>query len=292
MDRDTAKSPKISVIMPVYNSEQYLSNAIESTLQQTFKNFELIIVDDNSTDNSYKIAKNYSHKDTRIVILQNLQNRGASFTANRAIMRAQSKYIARMDSDDIMYPNRLKSQYEFLCSHPDHILVGGQVRIIDENNKFKRYKRFPLENNKIRELIFTAAPVQQPTMMIDRSKLPPDFPWYCEEMNTAEDIDLFFKLMQYGKLANIKQIVLDYRIHKQNLSSQNPKETFKLTYKTRKRAIKQYDYKPSLKGRIICELQRIVITFIPTNLVYPIFFKIRDIFINTNLINSEGTKSE
>ncbi len=273
------QNPEISVILPVYNSEKYLQKCLDSISKQTFRNFEVIAIDDGSTDNSLQILNQHGQKDSRFKIFQNPENEGVSYTSNKALSLCNAKYTARMDADDIMYPDRLKLQYKFLKENPDHILIGGQTRIINSEGKPIRFKKFPTEHEKIKDLIYIAAPIQQPTIMVNRSKLPKNFVWYDESMTTAEDIDLMFRLLKYGKLANLKEIVLDYRSHKESLSFRDPKETFKLTYRTRKKAVKKHGYKPTIKNQIIMELQRISVAIIPTKLLYPIYFKIRQIFV-------------
>ena len=112
--------PSITVLMPVYNAERFLAEAIESVLQQTFTQFEFLIIDDGSTDSSPEIVRSYS--DPRIRFLQNEQNLGITATLNKGIELAQADLIARMDADDICYPDRLQKQMEFVAAHPDGAL--------------------------------------------------------------------------------------------------------------------------------------------------------------------------
>ena len=117
------KKPLVSVVMPVYNPGKYLVDAIDSILSQTFSNFEFIIVDDASTDGSWKIIKSFAKKDSRIIAFKNKINLGVSLTSNIAISQARGKYIARMDSDDVSTLDRLQKQVDFLKQHPDTCLL-------------------------------------------------------------------------------------------------------------------------------------------------------------------------
>ncbi len=120
----------VSIIMPVYNSSGYLSDAIESILSQTYSDFEFIIIDDASTDNSIEII--YSYHDPRIVLLKNDINLGVTHSLNKGIKHARGKYIARMDADDIALPQRIELQVDFLEKNPEFILVGSFFEVIPE----------------------------------------------------------------------------------------------------------------------------------------------------------------
>src|SRR5258705_299739 len=123
----------VTVLMQVYNSERFLSEAIDSILNQTFTDFEFLIIDDGSTDNSLKIIKSYS--DARIRLVQNEKNLGITATLNKGIVLARADLISRMDADDISYPERLQKQYEYLKDHPDCALLSTQARVIAEDKQ-------------------------------------------------------------------------------------------------------------------------------------------------------------
>ena len=116
---ENIESPKISVVMPVLNGEKYLAEAIESILNQTFQDFEFIIVDDGSTDQTPEILRSYANKDSRIQIVTNPINRGIGYSRNRGIALSRGEYIANMDADDLCLPERFEKQVRFLDSHPD-----------------------------------------------------------------------------------------------------------------------------------------------------------------------------
>jgi len=280
-------TPKISIILPVYNAGKYLSLAIESILNQSFSDFEIIAINDGSKDNSLKILKEYAFKDNRIKVYSNKKNLGVSKSANKAIKFTSGQFIARMDADDIMIQNRLKNQYEFLISNPKHILIGGQVILTDPNSKIIGEKKFPLDHRQIKEMLFTAMPVQQATTMINRGLLSRNFIWYEDGMNTAEEVELFFKLLQYGKFANLDSFVHEYRQHSDSLSRRNPKDTFRLTYIARKKGVRLHGYIPSAKASVISSMQKLIITILPKNLIYPIYYSLRKLMI---LISSSSIK--
>lgn len=163
--------PPISVIMPVYNAEKFLDESIESILNQTFKDFEFIIIDDGSTDNSLKIIRKYKKKDKRIKVLINKKNQGIAETRNKGLRIAKGKYIVTFDADDISLQKRLQIQYYFLERNQNIFLVGGSAIIIDENGRdFGVFKKF---NNpeKIRKKLLKSNPIINSSVMFRNKKI-------------------------------------------------------------------------------------------------------------------------
>lgn len=267
----------ISVILPVYNANGYLPMAIESILNQTYKNFEFIIINDGSTDNSLDIVKNYAKKDKRIKIINNKKNQNIANSLNKGIKIAKGQYLARMDADDISLPSRFQKQINFLQKHPKVVILGGQVRTIDINGKTVGHKIFPILDKKIRLALYTSNPIQHPTAIINKSLLPKDFSWYNPILPPAEDYDLFFRLGQYGKYHNLPSFVLKYRQYLGSSTFKNPLNTFNATLKVRRIAISKYNYKPSLSAITIHTIQKITLKLLPPSLVYPIYTLVRGI---------------
>lgn len=270
------KKPILSVYMPVFNAAPFLAESIESILSQTYKNFEFIIIDDASTDNSWKIIKSYAHLDPRIRAYRNRLNLGVSTTSNIAISQARCKYLARMDADDISTPDRLKKQIKYLKSNPKTVVVGAQCTIINQSNQVIGFKNFPLSPASINDMLFWAVPIQQGYMMINRFLLPNNFPWYSASKTSAEEIDLYFKLSEYGLLANLKDNLYFYRQVDNSLSRINPKKTFYLTLQSRLAAIRN-GFQPSIKAIFINLAQIFVISILPSSLVYSLWYLIRGV---------------
>ena len=270
-------NPLVSVILPVYNANGFLSLAIESILNQTYKNFELIAIDDGSTDNSFDILKKYAKKDKRIKVICNQKNQNIANSLNKGIKIAKGKYIARMDADDISLPHRFQNQVQFLLKHPEVVILGGQVRTIDTNGKILGRKLFPITDSNIRKALYTTNPIQHPTAIINRSLLPKNFSWYNPNLPPAEDYDLFFRLGQFGKYHNLSYFVLKYRQYLGSETFKNPLNTFSVTLKVRKLAISKYGYKPSLKAKLIHSTQKLILKLLPASLIYPLYVLIRGI---------------
>jgi len=279
--------PFVSVVMPVYNAGDFLVEAIESILKQTYKNFEFIIVDDASTDNSWKILKKYRKKDKRIRIYKIEENVGVSQTVKFAIEKSNGNFLARMDADDIAHPQRLEKEVNYLLKNSQTVAVGTQCLLINKDGKTIGKKIFPTKFEDIYRYIFTFIPVQQPTLMINKTKLPKDFEYYYDSMDTAEEMELLFKLFQYGKVENINEKLHYYRLHDKNTSLINLKKTFLLTLLSRIKAIFKYKYSPTLSGFLFTLAQSVLILLLPSQWILFLYKKIRKMGKSKELIKKK-----
>jgi glycosyltransferase involved in cell wall biosynthesis len=203
-----------SVVMPVYNREKYLEEAINSILNQTFQDFEFIIVNDASTDRSEEIILSY--KDPRIRYFKNDVQSGTAATRNRGMKESAGKYIAVMDSDDISLPFRLKLQYEFLEKHPDIGILSGANIFFKETEWF--IKHFPSDPDFIRSCLFFKNPVAQPSVIFRATMVHEMGLYYNPEYLVAEDFDLWYRAVMKGvKIRNLKRPLLLYRMSEHQL---------------------------------------------------------------------------
>lgn len=269
------KQPLVSVIMPVYNAGRFVEKAVESILSQTYRNIELIAYDDFSTDDTYFILSKIAKKDKRIKLFRNEKNLGVSNTVKRAIDNASGDFLARMDADDIAFPTRLQKQVDFLESNRDVVGIGAQCQVIDEKGKIIGAKSFPTEFKDIYRYIFEFVPLQQPTLMIAVKRLPHDFQFYRDGMNTAEEIELIFKLFQYGKVENLPDTLLKYRIHSTNTSFKNVKKTFFLTLLSRARAVILFGYQPTVRGIFVTIAETILVFLLPKSVLLMLYSRVR-----------------
>jgi len=166
-------NPFVSVFTPNYNNSKYLSETIESILNQEYSNFEYIIIDDYSTDQSWELIKNYAKKDSRIKCFRNGRNLGIVKTRNKGFKyrSSKSKYYAIIDSDDISLSDRLKIQVDFLEKNQDYGLVGSNALIINEESKIISYRKYPTKNNQIKKLITLMNPFAQSSITLERTAL-------------------------------------------------------------------------------------------------------------------------
>ena len=268
------KKPLVSVIMPTHNAGDFLRFAIESILNQTYKNIELIIVNDASTDETSNIL-NLLKSNRKVRIITNEVQVGVSKSANIGVSKARGEFIARMDSDDIAISTRFEKQVVFLTKNKNVVAVGGQCELIDSSGIKIGEKRFPIDNYHIKSMIFANVPLQQPTLMVNKKLLPNNFLWYDNNFSSAEELELIFRLFNIGEVRNLRDVVLRYRVHDHNTSLIDPKRTFYLTLKTRIKAVFKIRYTPTIRRVLITIAQLGYVTIIPDKWIYPVYVYIR-----------------
>jgi glycosyltransferase involved in cell wall biosynthesis len=225
-------SPLVSVIMPVYNCENYLNEAIDSILSQSFINFEFLIINDGSTDDSGKIINNYS--DIRIIYHEFEMNEGLIKCLNFGIQHAQGKYIARMDADDISLPNRFAIQVDYLEKNPLIGVCGSFVKFFGQDD---RVWEPPCHSNQIKAGLINGSMISHPASMIRSEILKLNNIIYNEEFYPAEDYYLWLQLSTVTDFHNIPRILLKYRINENQLSTINNEKQFHISQKIRLKSI-------------------------------------------------------
>lgn len=248
---------KISVVMSVYNAEKYLAEAVDSILSQTYSDFELILINDKSTDDSGRILKGYAQKDPRVIILENEQNIGLTKSLNKGLAIAKGEYIARMDADDIATAERFEKQAAFLDAHPDYSFVSCIGRYIDENGNPEQLRPFPETNEEIYAMMPKVDAVMHPGVMFRREDIA-KIGNYCEDFRVVQDYDLWFRGMAAGyKFYNIQEPLLLFRRNE--------------SYNTRKsKAYRMVDFQVRKKGYKINKvpLHKRVYLIVPLALAY------------------------
>lgn len=227
------EKPAVSIVMSVYNASPYLKECMDSILSQTFQDFELIIIDDGSTDNSAEIIQSY--KDVRIIFRTSKHDYINSL--NMGINMARGKYVARMDADDIMFPDRLEKEFVFMEQHPDIDVCGSDVKIIGKSG----YSLPVLANHKdIAACMVIQCPLFHPTVMMRMEKIHKVFggnnmcQLYDPEYKYAEDYALWAKLLKHQFIfANIEEKLVCYRLSDTQITSVHAKEMKKVGDKVR-----------------------------------------------------------
>jgi glycosyltransferase involved in cell wall biosynthesis len=216
--------PLISVLMPAYNSEKYIADAIQSILNQTFKNFELIIMNDGSSDKTGEIIDGFN--DPRIVKVHLTQNRGLVATRNGLIELARGKYIAYLDNDDIAFPDRLQNQFEFL-EQGKADLCSGAYETYNEETGERRKSKERYTDPDLKALITVYCPLCNPAVM-GRAEIFKKFP-YRPGNDHAEDYSLWQEIALAGyTLGNLRQKLITYRIHPHQISRLQNKSAAKI----------------------------------------------------------------
>lgn len=211
------RDPKISVVVPVKNGEKYLFDALQSVLTQSFSDFELLVVDDGSTDSSPDILAAFQQRDARVKVLSN-PGSGLVDALNFGVASACAPLIARMDADDICLPERFQRQYDFLTAHPDVAVVGTQVIFVDEHGLRKaKSPSLPLTPDSVARLLLKGCCIRHPTVLFRREAFE-QAGGYRHELVDAEDYDLWLRIADHASLANLSDALLYYRVHSGQVS--------------------------------------------------------------------------
>ena len=227
--------------MAVHNGEKYLKESIDSVLNQTFGDFEFIIIDDASTDASAVLIDEYTLFDDRVRLMRNITNLGLTKSLNLAIKKAQGEYIARMDADDIAFPERFERQVKYLDSNMDYGVVGSWAKVIDTNSQIIGQLKYPVNNNELKNVLIKYNPFIHSTLMIRKSILEKTG-LYNENWKYAQDYELLFRIASNLKVANIPEFLLQSRVDQNSITRKKNKAQAKLALLARWEAIKRGDY--------------------------------------------------
>ena len=233
----------ISVLMPVYNTkEEYLRTSIESILNQTFTDFEFIIVNDGSTNNAEEVILSY--KDNRIKYVKQ-ENQGIVGALNNGWSKASGKYIARMDSDDIAYLERFAKQVNFLEENPEYSLVGSWAKIIPSKNIIK----LP-QDIKIMDLLADCMFIH-PSIMFNKADFEKFNLQYETGFEYAEDYCLYANAVKHLKMTNLQEVLLDYRVYPENSSSKNRDIRIKSSFKVQDMILENFSNDKNVQEKIL-----------------------------------------
>ncbi len=210
-------SPKISVLMPVFNGAQYLRSAIDSVRSQTFENWELLCIDDGSSDCSREIVKSISHLDARVQLVA-LEHQGIVPALNEGVRRSHAEFIARLDSDDLASPDRFAQQLDWLAIHPNLAMIGGGYETIDVDNNVWKVQQPSSSPSETKQALLQNNCMAHSAVMVRRSVLAKFSGPYRSHFPLAEDYDLWLRISEEHELGNCPSVVLKYRRDLQNVS--------------------------------------------------------------------------
>jgi glycosyltransferase involved in cell wall biosynthesis len=206
--------PKISVVMSVYNGDKYLQEAVDSILNQTFKDFEFIIINDGSTDDTREILESYN--DPRIVLIHQ-ENIGLTKSLNKGIALAKGEYIARQDADDLSMPERLEKQLAFLEKHNKIALLGTAIKSIDHQGIYLKMTKFPRNHSSIQKIMKHENCFYHGSVMFKRHCFI-EAGGYREIFSTSQDYDLWLRFAEKFEVANLLTPLYKYRFNRQSIS--------------------------------------------------------------------------
>lgn len=228
-------SPAISVLMPAYNAGVHLADAIRSVLDQSFTDFELIIINDGSSDNTVAVLSQFS-SESRLRIIHNERNLGLIATLHRGLAECRAPLIARMDADDICDPRRFERQATLLRDRPDIDIVGGAIRFFG-NVSHPNVFQFPITHETIHPAMLFFCSLAHPTLMFRRELVERDLFRYDDEFRHAEDYHLWSRLLLQVRAANLPELVLHYRLHKTQVSSGRGDQQYEASLRVRRKML-------------------------------------------------------
>jgi len=211
-------NPAVSVIMPAFNAERFIDEAIRSILSQTFRDFEFLIIDDGSSDRTPAILAEYARKDPRIRVLRNEQNAGIVVSLNRGLAEARGRYVARQDADDTSFPNRIERQVAFLDEHPGVVAVTSEVLEIDAEGRTLRASRRRGDAVSVAWRLLFHNYFYPHSAVTFRLAPVRELGGYREAFRHCEDYDLWTRLAEVGDLVILPDTLLRYRVHSQSVS--------------------------------------------------------------------------
>ncbi len=232
------KGPLVSVIMPTYNDGKYLKPAIESILNQTYPNIELLLINDGCTDNTDAFVKTLV--DFRLKYFVNDKNRGYIFSLNKGISLAKGKYIARMDADDLCPLDRLEKQISYLENNPQIDVIGGSMITFENNTNKERICNFPENHDEIKSRLFFRNAISHPTIVIKTKILTKYNIKYNSEYIAAEDYKLWTDLIKVARFHNLSDNLLYYRIHSNSVSKKRSQIQLETANKIQKEILTEF----------------------------------------------------
>lgn len=265
--------PLVTVILPVYNAMPFIKESIESIINQTYKHFELIIIENGSIDGSKELCTKYAKKDKRIRIIYFDKPLGfaGEKASNIAIKQAKGKYIARMDADDISNISRLEKEVDFLEKNKNIFLVGSWANIINEKREKIGRRILPIKNRDIYKNFYLRNCIMNPTVMFRNIQDGKDFFTLEKDFPGMNDYYTYFLLLNKNKeFYNIPETLLNYRIHTKNVTFTNLRLKFKQNILIKKRML-NYGYRPNVWHRVVVYLQYLLTILIPEKWLFKIY---------------------
>lgn len=262
-------NPLVSVIMPAYNVEKFVGQAIESILNQSYNNFEFIIADDASTDSTSGIIKGFIKKDKRIILINNIQNIGVTKSLNKALELAKGKYIIRMDADDWSHPKRFELQIKLMEEHPEVVVSGSYVEVCNSELITKYVRKYHLDDKSIRKHLFRYSPFAHPATIWKAEVLKKER--YDDRIRICQDYELYFRVGKLGKFMNLNKALLKLRMHEQSISTTMNDLQSKSTVLIRLNAVLTQGYNMSNLDKFYNFLQEVVVSLLPVKLRFLIF---------------------
>lgn len=259
------------MLLPVYNGEKYVAATIESVLTQSFESFELLILDDGSTDRTPQILAACARRDPRIRVLRH-DNQGVGYTLNRGLLEARGELLAEIGADDLALPGRLMKQVEFLSKNAEHVLVGGYLRIIDPHDVPIGLRKYPTSDRILRNSLLLYNPFASPSIMYRRDAALAAG-GYSSRFRACEDYDFVLRIAKCGRIANLPEPLTAYRLHPDSTKSTKTLRQLRDTLDIKRVAYREYGYPETLQARAVNAMQEAMM-YLPHRFIYWMFTRL------------------
>jgi len=258
-------NPLVSILIPTYNSVDFVEDTVRSIMNQTYTNIEIVIVDDASTDGTMKILEKLSKEDKRIKLLQNKKNLGITDNMNNGIHKCNGKYIAILDGDDWAYPYRIEEQVKLMEKDEEVVLCAGYMDICDENLNVKTTRTYPLKDKEIRRAMVKYDPISHPSSMWRKDALlKTDL--YSKNFPICRDYDLIVRISKFGKYENVPKSLIKYRVRKDSETGKKIRQTQLYSFYIQMKAVFEYGFKFTFTDGVFLILRLIATVILPTSL--------------------------
>lgn len=256
---------QLSVLLPVYNGKKFVGRAIESILSQSYGGFELLILDDGSRDATPQILAQCARQDRRIRVLRH-ENSGGGYTLNRGIAEARGTFVAEIGADDLALPERFQKQIDFLTTHPDYVIVGSYLRIIDSVDAPLGLQKFPTTDRQLRRIMPLYNPIASPAIMYRRDAAL-EAGSYTTRFGTEHHYDYILRLAWCGKVANLPEALAAYRFPDRPVRLRSIKNELRDALNVKRAAYSQYGYRQTFQARAL-NLAQAALTLLPNSVIY------------------------
>lgn len=261
--------PLLTVFTPFYDNIEYFDECIASVLSQSFADFEYLMINDGPVANAERIQRVFNDK--RIRIISTEAPLGLSGSRNAGLHEARGELIAFIDSDDFCEPDRFRKQIDFMRAHPDHVLVGGGLRFVDERSKTLGYRHYPESDEAIKSRMAIRNSVAQPAVMARRQALI-DAGGYTAEFPCAEDYDLWLRTARLGKFHNLQETLIGYRIHERAGKNVLLRPALRDTALLQVKAVRRYGFKST--PRVLMTIAgHLLLLLLPSRVIFWLFKK-------------------
>ena len=260
-----SNNPLVSILIATYNSENFIKETLDSVLNQTYKNLEIVLCDDASSDNTVNILKEYQKKDERVKIIQNNKNLGISLNMNNGSRQCNGKYIAILDGDDWAYPYRIEEQVKLMEENPKVVLCSGYMDICDETLNVKTTRKYPLEDKNIRKAIIRYNPICHPASMWRTSELKKTT-LYSDNFTIARDYDLLVRISKFGEYRNIGKPLIKYRVREESETGKRVRQTQWYSFYVQMKAHFEYGFPLKFGDKVFLFFRLIATVILPVSL--------------------------